>query len=123
MIVDTVLEPHFRGDTFRYGFTLGNNWDGSMLTGGVVFTLRRRLPKNGFDDSDEDVVDQASIAGGEILFAGADGFITIPASRARRWPAVELVWDLQGIVAGSPNQVFTVDRGTIEIAADVTLSQ
>jgi len=117
----TTLDPHRRGDTFVYGFTLGNGWVGSDFTGGVKFTLRSS-PAPSATTTDDDAVDQASVANGEIVFSGAAGTITIPASRTNEWPAASLHWDLQGVISGSPDVVHTIDDGAIRIKADVTRS-
>ena len=117
----TDLAPHTRGDTFEYTFTLGNGWVGADFTGGVRFTLRKYVPDSGVV-TDADAVDQASVATGEITFAGAEGTIVIPASRTTTWPVRPLVWDIQGIINGSPNVVYTIDDGAIVIDGDVTRS-
>lgn len=117
----TTLDPHRRGDTFEYSFRLGNGWVGSDFTGGVKFTLRTSPPDSNIT-TDDDAVDQASVSGGEIVFSGAAGTITIPASRTTEWPAASLFWDLQGVISGTPNVVHTIDDGAIRIKADITRS-
>lgn len=119
----TVLDSHTRGDTFIYEFDLGNDWVGVDFSGGVKFTLRKRLPSSSItDDSDSNVVDQASVAGGEISFSSETGRIVIPKERTQVWPAPKtLYWDLQGVVSAS-GYCKTIDQGTIEITRDVTRS-
>lgn len=117
----TTLDPHRRGDTFVYRFSLGNGWVGADFTGGVKFTLRSSIPNSG-TTTDDDAIEQASVAAGEIVFSGATGVITIPASRTTSWPAASLHWDLQGVISGTPDVVYTIDDGAIRIKADVTRS-
>jgi hypothetical protein len=115
-----VLEPHVRGDTFVYTTTLGNSWLAADFTAGIRFTLRRVLPATSVV-TDADAVDQASVAGGEIVAVGAALTITIPAARTTLWPAGPLYWDLQGsITIGA--RVYTIASGTIRILSDVTRS-
>jgi preprotein translocase subunit SecF len=117
----TTLEGHRRGDTFVYSFALGNGWIGSDFTGGVKFTLRDELVEASVT-TDDDAVDQASVATGEITFVGATGTITIAASRTTAWPTGRLHWDMQGVISGSPAIVYTIDSGTLPIEPDVTRS-
>jgi hypothetical protein len=56
------------------------------------------------------------------VFSGADGTVTIPASRTTSWPARKLLFDLQGVVSGSPDTVYTIDSGYILILGDITRS-
>lgn len=117
----TVLTQHYRGDTFRRTFTLGGGWVGADFTGGVIFTLRTRQPLSTItDDLDAGVVDQASVAGGEITFASGVATVIIPATRTTDWPFGRLFFDVQGKVSGSPATVYTLDAGTIVIVADIT---
>ncbi len=122
-ILDTVLEPHLRGDTFRYEFDLGNDWLGVDFSGGVKFTLRKRLPSTSVtSDSDAGVVDQATSDAGEITFSGETGIIVIPKERTQNWPAPKtLYWDIQGTVTATGYRK-TIDGGTIAIESDVTRS-
>lgn len=117
----TTLDSHIRGDTFTYSFSLASPWTGATFSGGVKFTLRTSMPASSVTD-DNDAVDQASTTDGEIVFSGADGTITIPASRTTSWPARKLLWDLQGVVSGSPDTVYTIDSGYILILGDITRS-
>lgn len=71
---------------------------------------------------DSDAMEQASVANGEIVFSGAVGTITIPASRTTLWRTGRIHWDLQGVITGATNVVHTIDDGTISIRADVTRS-
>ncbi len=118
----TILDPHYRGDTFRYEFELGGGWTGADFTSGIKFTLRTRGPASSVV-TDADAVDQATTADGSITMNGTLGVILIPASRTTSWPARELKWDLQGIVSGSPSLVYTIDSGSIEIFPDMTRAQ
>ncbi len=117
----TNLDPHRRGDTFVYTFRLGGGWVGSDFTGGVKWTLRSALVDSSVT-SDDDAVYQASVATGELAFSGAIGTLTIPASDTSLWPASKLYWDLQGVISGSPDTVYTIDDGRISITYDVTRS-
>jgi hypothetical protein len=122
-VLDTVLDPFVRGDTFRYEFDLGNDWLGVDFSGGVKFTLRKRLPATTItSDTDASVVDQATTDANEITFNGEVGTVIIPASRTQNWPAPKkLYWDIQGVVASTGFRK-TIDGGTIEIESDVTRS-
>jgi hypothetical protein len=118
----TTLASVYRGDTFIKSFTLGNSWTGAMFTGGVKFTMRRR-PASEAVTSDTDALVTVSTTGGEIEFDVGDdalGTITIPASTTNSWPVGSYYWDLQGVVTGSPNRVYTVDAGEIRVLSDVT---
>jgi hypothetical protein len=115
------LDAHVRGDTFIYATTLGNGWVAADFTGGLKFTLRTAFPASSVV-TDVDAVDQASVAGGEIVASGANLTITIPASRTTEWARGRYLWDLQGVVSGTPNRVYTVAYGTIVILGDVTRS-
>jgi len=118
----TGLDPHYRGDTFDYDFTLGNGWVMADFTGGLVFTLRSSIPADG-TTVDTDAVDQASVATGEITGSGTAGNVLIPATRVTLWPKGRLHWDLQGKVSGSPARVYTIDSGVILIRHDITRTQ
>jgi hypothetical protein len=118
----TALAPHYRGDTFDYDFTLGAGWVFADFTGGLKFTLRTRAPSSS-TTSDADAVDQATSGGGGITGSGTSGNVLIPASRTTAWPSGRLYFDLQGIVSGTPNRVYTLDSGTITIVADITRAQ
>jgi hypothetical protein len=120
--VTTPLDPHTRGDTFDYDFTIGAGWVFADFTGGLKWTLRKRPPSSS-TTSDTDAIDQATTTGGEITGSGTAGTVLIPASRTTAWDTGTLYWDLQGIVSGSPNRVYTLDSGTIRILADITRSQ
>jgi hypothetical protein len=118
-----VLPPHVRGDTFPYSTALDGGWVASDFTGGMKFTLRRRYPASSVvTDVDADVVDQATTTSGEVVGSGASVAVTIPASRTTGWPAGKLYWDLQAIITGSPNRVYTIASGVITILPDVTRS-
>jgi hypothetical protein len=117
----TVLASHRRGDTFSYTITLGDGWVGADFTGGMKFTLRERVPDSSVT-TDDDAMDQATSGGGEITGSGATVTIVIPASRTTSWKAKQLYWDLQGVVSGSPDEVYTIDYGTIPILPDITRS-
>lgn len=117
----TILDPQIRGDDFRYLFTLGNGWTASMFTGGLKFTLRTSEPDTSVVD-DSGAIDQASVAGGEISFSDTThGIVAIPAARVTTWPTGRLLWDLQGVVSLGAH-VYTIDRGTIVVTADITRS-
>jgi hypothetical protein len=122
--MSTTLDPQRRGAEFKYTFTLGNGWTSSMFTGGLIFTLRTRIPASTvLDDTDAAVVAQASVAGGEITFSTTTvGTILIPGADTKTWPTGRLYWDLQGIVTTGA-RVLDVDDGTITIIGDVTRTQ
>lgn len=115
----TKLDPHRRGDSFEYTFTLGNDWVGADFTGGVKWTLRAEVPPSTVV-TDDDAIDQASVAGGEITFVDEVGTIAIPASRTNAWPAGRLFWDLEAKISGSPIKVYTLASGTLPILGDLT---
>jgi hypothetical protein len=117
----TTLADHRRGDTFVRTFTLASPWTGATFTGGVKWTLRAETPASSVV-TDADAAAQASVAAGEIAFVGAVGTITIAASVTTTWPTGSLLWDLQGVVAGTPSVVYTIDEGRILIRPDVTRS-
>ena len=117
----TTLDSHYRGDTFVYGFTLGGGWVGADFTGGIKFTLRASKVTSSVT-TDDDAIDQASVADGEIVLSGANGTITFQADRTTSWPTGRLYWDLQGVIDGSPDSVYTIDAGQIAILHDVTRS-
>lgn len=120
--MSTVLTQHYRGDTFRRTFTLGGGWVGSDFTGGVVMTFRKRQPLSTVTD-DTGAMEKASVATGEIVFTGADGEVIIPADRTTLWDTGRIYFDVQGIVSGSPDRVYTLDAGTIVVIKDITRSQ
>lgn len=117
------LDPIVRGDTFRYSFTLSDDWTGASFTGGVKFTLRTTAPASSVV-SDAGVVHQALSTGGspEITFSGNVGTILIPASATTTWGARSYLWDLQGVVSGTTPTVYTIDSGTISVTPDITRS-
>jgi hypothetical protein len=117
----STLSPHRRGDTFSYSVTLGGDWVFADFTGGMKFTLRRHVPASSVT-TDDDATDQATTDDDEITGSGATVTIVIPASRTTSWPAGKLYWDLQGVVTGTPDEVYTIDSGTISIEADITRS-
>jgi hypothetical protein len=121
--MNRILPPHRRGDTFEYSFTLGNSWQGGDFAR-VLWTLRTSIPAPTVLD-DTDAVDTAGTDTGEITFVGAVGTILIPASRTKTWATGQLYWDLQGVIDGPTQRVFTIDppdggQGTIHIYGDIT---
>jgi hypothetical protein len=122
--MSTALDPQRRGTEFKYTFTLGNSWTSSMFTGGLIFTLRTRIPASSvLDDTDAGVVAQASVAGGGITFSSTTvGTVLIPGATTKLWPTGRLFWDLQGIVTIGA-RVLDVDAGTILIVGDITRTQ
>lgn len=122
---NVVLDPCRRGTEFKYSSALLSGWTAAMFTGGIVFTLRKRLPASSVvDDTDADVVGQVSVAGGGIVFSSTTAFtVTIDGSVTTSWPAKKLYWDMQGIITGSPNRVLDIVAGTVLVVADVTRSQ
>jgi hypothetical protein len=118
---DIVLTPHRRGDPFVYSTELENGWVAVDFTGGMKFTLRRWSVGSEVV-TDDDAVDQASIATGEIVVSGTSVTITIPSERTNTWPCKELLWDLQGVVSGATPRAHTIAAGTINILPDVTRS-
>ena len=118
-----VLAPHTRGDTFPYSTVLQGGWTSEQFTGGLKFTLRKKHPASSVTtDGDADVVAQASVANGQIVASGTNVAVTIPAEQVTNWPAGKLVWDLQGVITGTPNRVYTIASGVITILPDVTRS-
>ncbi len=117
----TTLASHRRGDTFSRTFTLSNGWTGATFTGGVKFTVRESIPASSVV-TDDGALAQVSVAGGGIVFAAEVGTVTIAASVTTTWPAKRVYWDIQGVVDGSPDQVYTIDSGDISILPDITRS-
>lgn len=122
------LDAHRRGTTFRYYFTLENSnplgapWVYTMFDGGLLWTLRTRIPVSTvLDDTDAGVIAQASLAAGQIIFSSPTaGMVLLPASTTKTWPVKTLPWDLQGTVLGTPNSVFDIAAGELPILGDVT---
>jgi hypothetical protein len=119
-----VLDAQRRGTEFKYDSALTAGWTEAMFTGGIVFTLRKRLPASSVvDDTDSDVVGQVSVADGGIVFTSPTEFtVTIPGSVTTSWPTRTLYWDMQGIVA-TGNRVLDIAAGTVLVVADVTRTQ
>lgn len=123
---NVILDPCRRGTRFRYSSTLEDGWTSSMFTGGILFTLRTRIPASSVvDDTDAGVVAQVSLADGGIVFSSATAFtVTIPASVTTNWPTKRLVWDMQGIITASPeDDVEDIAAGSVVILGDVTRTQ
>jgi hypothetical protein len=114
------LDPHRRGDTFEYSSTLEDDWVGADFTGGVKFTVRSSIPATSVTD-DSAALAQVSVAGGGIVFSGADFTVTIAASVTTTWPVGRLYWDMQGVIT-TGSVVHTIASGTIVIQPDVTRS-
>lgn len=124
--VDVRLAPQRRGAEFRYSSTLKTPWVASMFTGGILFTVRKRIPASTvLDDTDSDVVAQVSVAGGGIVFSSETAFeVLIPGSVTKAWPATTLYWDMQGVITATPdNRVLDIAAGTVVVLGDVTRSQ
>jgi hypothetical protein len=116
------LDPHVRGDTFVYSFTLGNGWTAAMFTGGVKWTLRDGAPSTDIV-ADSDALAQASVADGQIVFSDTTtATITIPDTVTDAWLTKSLSWDLQGVVTGPPRRTYTISFGSILILPDYTRS-
>lgn len=113
----TKLDAHFRGDTFRYTFALGNGYVGSDFSE-MKFTLRTAITDSAVLD-DTGAVAQATLTDGDIVFSGANGTVLIAASDANGWSLGVLYWDLQGVIDAN-SEVVTLDSGTILIKGDVT---
>lgn len=123
---DVRLTPQRRGTEFKYSSVLTEGWTDAMFTGGIVFTLRTKIPgSNVRSDADPDVVDKTSVAAGGIDFSTTTAFeVHFPGSRTTKWPVQTLVWDMQGIITASPeNRVLDIAAGTVEVLGDVTRSQ
>jgi hypothetical protein len=118
---NVTLDRFRRGTEFSYSSSLTSGWTDATFTGGILFTLRRRLPASSIvDDTDTGVVHQASLANGQIAFSDETAFtVTIPASFTHQWPTEKLVWDMQGkITTGS--RVLDIAAGTVLVVPDVT---
>lgn len=96
-----------------------------MLTGGMLFTLRDRLPKSTVvDDTDSHVIGQASLTPapdqGSITFTSDTDFeVVFEAETTHGWPIKNLYWDCQAkVTAGS--LVHDVAAGTVKIEPDIT---
>jgi hypothetical protein len=118
----TTLAPLTRGDTFEYSFELSGDWTGAHFSGGVAFTMRTTKPATTVVD-DTDAFHQSTVANGEIVFDGAVGTVTITASVTTTWGPRSYFWDLQGIVTGPPDRVYTIDSGSVSVTPDITRSQ
>lgn len=116
----TNLGKHKRGDTFTRVFTLTSPWTNSSFTE-IWFTLRSTVPTSTVTD-DTDAVGQVTKTGGGITFdvGGTVGTVKIAATATNSWPVSNLYWDLQGHVPGSPDEIYTIDDGRLQITADVT---
>lgn len=118
-MTETLLAPLRRGDTFRRSFTIGNGWTSSQFET-LKFSVRETPAIEGVDD-DDDLIGQATVAGGGIVFStGTAGVVTIAASVTTTWPTGRVYWDLQATVAGPPQRVYTVDSGFFQVKRDVT---
>lgn len=115
------LEPQIRGDRFRRITALGNGWTADQFTGGLRFTVRRRVPPASVV-SDGDALGHVTTAGGGIVASGTSVTITIPASVTKHWPCEELLWDLQGTITGAEPDVRTIAMGTLQVIGDITRS-
>ena len=121
---NVVLEAHRRGSEFKYSSVLENGWTVDMFTGGILFTVRKRIPASSVvNDRDPDVVAQASIAtGGGIVFSTSTAFtVTIPGVFNAAWPTEKLYWDMRGFITAVPHKrVLDIAAGTVEVRGDVT---
>lgn len=124
---NVVLDPQRRGTEFKYSSALAAGWTSGMFTGGIAFTVRKRIPPHAdpMHDSGPDVVAKVSLADGGIVFTSSTEFtVTIPGSVTTRWPLQVLYWDMQGIVNASPaNRPLDIAAGTVEVRGDVTRTQ
>jgi hypothetical protein len=118
----TDLGIFMRGDGFAMTFILGNEWTSAMADE-VWFTLRDAIPESDVV-TDDDAVAQATMTGDGINFdvGGTVGTVTIGKDATRSWPAKKLHWDVQLGVDGDPKSPYTVGRGTLTVAGDVTRS-
>lgn len=112
-----------RGDTLEWPFTL---LDGAVAANfdEIWFTVRLKLPRETvLDDTDADVIGQAKLTSGEIVFStSTDGIITLPAALTHGWKAGFVQYDVQVRLTGT-DKIKTLDSGRIRIDADVGRSQ
>jgi hypothetical protein len=108
-----------RGDTFRRPITLESPWVLADFTGGIRCTVKASLED---DDPGAGQVSLTATADGSITFATTtEGTVRFNPSVTETWePGRRYNWDVQGIVTGSPNDVFTLARGTFRVQADAT---
>lgn len=97
-----------------------------MFTGGILWTLRTKLPRSSvLDDTDTiasggSLVHQASIANGQLTFSSDTEFtVLIPGALTHAWPAIKMHWDMQGKIT-SGERVLDIAAGTVFVKADVT---
>jgi hypothetical protein len=115
-----ILKALERGDTLARPFALENDWVVADFTGGIWFTVRAQPPAlNELDDAN--AIGQVSVAGGGIVFSTTtEGVVTIAASVTNGWEPGNKYWDLQGVITGPPQRVYTLARGRIAIVGDIT---
>lgn len=127
MTTENIALDHIRrGTEFSYSSSLTDGWTAAMFTGGILFTLRSKLPPSSrLDDTDTlasggEMVHQASVANGQITFANDTDFtVLIPAASTHVWPVKRLFWDMQGKVTVGA-RVLDIASGTITVTPDVT---
>jgi hypothetical protein len=115
-----ILAPHVRGDSFDRTFGLTGEWLGAQFSQ-IKFTIRKKLPATA--DLDTDVLAQVTKTGGGIQFDPLDdasGFVSIAASVTNLWEPGVYFWELQGTVAGSPQKVYTLESGKLNVVSDLT---
>lgn len=119
---DVKLEPAIRGATFAYSTVLGGGWTVEDFTGGLFFVIRRRVPPSTIVGDSDALARATNAAGGGIVGSGTAVAITIAASVTRFWPVEELLWELRGVISGSPPVVHPIALGTVQIVGDLARS-
>ena len=117
----TTLSRQIRGDEFDYSTTLQGGYVASNFAE-MWFTLRTLIPRSSSAAKDSDAVAQTTLSADGVVFSDTTNLsVKFPGRLTRHWPCKVLQWDFQGRLTNG--KIMTIDRGTIEIAGDITRSQ
>jgi hypothetical protein len=116
------LEPAIRGATFKYATVLQGGWTVEQFSGGLFFAVRRSVPPSTIVDDRDALARASSAVGGGIVGSGTAVEVTIAALVTRFWPVEELLWELRGVINGSPPVVHPIAMGTVPIVGDISRS-
>lgn len=118
---DVRLAAQIRGAPFEYSTALEGGWTFEQFNGGMFFAVRRKVPP-GTTVSDADAIGRTSTALGGITGSGVNVAVSIPSSVTQFWPVEELVWELRGVINGSPKKVHPIAMGVLPMVGDVSRS-